>query len=66
VSASDDELMRRIHRDLIDGYDEELEMEFEDRTVAELTGDASPDFTAEDKEARRHTFANCSACTESS
>jgi polyphosphate kinase 2 len=56
VSASDDELMRRIHRDLIDGYDEELEMEFEDRTVAELTGDASPDFTAQDKEARRQYF----------
>ena len=56
MSASDDELMRRIHRDLIDGYDEELEMEFEDRTVAELTGDASPDFTAQDKEARRQYF----------
>lgn len=56
MSASDDELMRRIHRDLIDGYDEELEMEFEDRTVAELTGDASPDFTTQDKEARRQYF----------
>lgn len=56
MSASDDELMRRIHRDLIDSYDEELEMELEDRTVAELTGDASPDHTARDREARRRYF----------
>ncbi len=56
MSASDDELMRRIHRDLIDSYDEELEMELEDRTVAELTGDASPDHTAQDREARRQYF----------
>ncbi|MBX9610718.1 MAG: polyphosphate kinase 2 [Burkholderiales bacterium] len=48
--------MRRIHRDLIDSYDEELEMELEDRTVAELTGDASPDHTARDREARRRYF----------
>ncbi|HEY3850218.1 MAG TPA: hypothetical protein VGL87_04545 [Steroidobacteraceae bacterium] len=26
-----DELMRRISRDIADGYDEELEMEIEDR-----------------------------------
>jgi len=56
VGASDDELMQRIHRDLIDGYDEELEMEFEDRTVAELTGDVSPDFTEQNKEERRKYF----------
>ena len=56
MSASDDELMRRIHRDLIDSYDEELEMELEDRPVAELTGDASPDFTAQDREGRRRYF----------
>jgi len=56
LSASDDELMRRIHRDLIDSYDEELEMELEDRTVAELTGDASPDHTTRDREARRRYF----------
>ena len=56
MSASDDELMRRIHQDLIDVYDEELEMELEDRTLAELTGDASPDFTAHNKEIRRLYF----------
>ena len=43
-------LMDRIHRDLIDGYDEELELEFEDRTLAALTGDTSPDFTLESRE----------------
>jgi polyphosphate kinase 2 len=56
MSASDDERMRRIHRDLIEDFDEELEMEFEDRTIAELTGDSFPDFTAQGKEARRQYF----------
>ena len=56
MSASDDELMRRIHKDLLDSFDEELEMELEDRTLAELTGDASPDFTLTDKAARQRYF----------
>jgi polyphosphate kinase len=54
VSASDDELMRRIHRDLMDSYDEELEMELEDRTVDELTGEVAG--IGEDKESRRQYF----------
>ena len=29
-------LMRRIHNDLIDGYDEELELEIEDQFIDEL------------------------------
>ncbi len=56
MSASDDELMHRIHKDLLDSFDEELEMELEDRTVAELTGDGSPDFTLDDKVARQRYF----------
>ncbi|MDN0083390.1 polyphosphate kinase 2 [Crenobacter sp. SG2305] len=34
--ADHDELMRRIERDLLDGYDEELEMEIEDRRMDEV------------------------------
>lgn len=56
MSASDDERMRRIHQDVIDDFDEELEMEFEDRTISELTGEAFPDFTTQGKEARRQYF----------
>ena len=56
MSASDDELMRRIHRDLVDSYDEELELELEDRTLAQLTGDESPDFTQQDRIARQSYF----------
>ena len=56
MNATDEELMRRIHEDLIDGYDEELEMELEDRTLAELTGDSAPDFTRESKPARQRYF----------
>ncbi len=48
--------MRRIRHDLIDSYDEELEMELEDRTVAELTGESPPAHSAEDKENRRQYF----------
>jgi polyphosphate kinase len=56
MDTSDEELMRRIRLDLIDGYDEELEMEIEDRTVAELTGDESASRKAEDRENRRRYF----------
>ncbi len=55
MRASDEELMQRIHRDLIDSYDEELEMELEDRTIDELTGEA-PASHGRDKEARRLYF----------
>jgi len=32
-----DELLRRLSRDLIDGYDEELELEIEDRDTPKGT-----------------------------
>lgn len=58
--SSDEELMRRISHDLIDSYDEELEMELEDRTVAQLTGDEPLSHGAQDKaqekESRRQYF----------
>ncbi|MDZ4357780.1 MAG: polyphosphate kinase 2 [Variovorax sp.] len=50
---SHDELMRRIHDDLMDGYDEELEMELEDRH-GEVDLDAAS--LAAHKEARRVYF----------
>ena len=56
MQAIDDELMRRIRKDLIDSYDEELEMALEDRSVAELTGAEVPGHTEQDKENRRQYF----------
>ncbi len=59
LDSSDEELMRRIRNDLIDSLDEELEMEIEDRTVAELIGedrDRTPQDAAKDKEYRRQYF----------
>lgn len=56
MSSSDEELMRRIRNELIDSYDEELEMELEDRTLAELTGEETPGHSAQDKERRRQYF----------
>src|SRR5215207_5626683 len=46
-----EELMQRIARDLIDSYDEELELEIEDRNVEELEAGHAPD-----KAARRAYF----------
>ncbi|MCY1164554.1 Polyphosphate:ADP phosphotransferase [compost metagenome] len=56
MDSSDEELMRRIRNDLIDSYDEELEMELEDRTLAELTGEETQGHSAQDKERRRQYF----------
>jgi len=53
---SPDELMRRIHTDLMDGYDEELEMEFEDRPLDSVAGARDAGAEARDKEARRTYF----------
>jgi polyphosphate kinase 2 len=53
---SPDELMRRIHTDLMDGYDEELEMEFEDRPLDMVAGAQDAETEGRDKEARRTYF----------
>jgi polyphosphate kinase 2 len=51
-----DELMRRIRRDLQDGYDEELEMEIEDRLLDQQSTD--PATLDAEREARHHYFKN--------
>jgi polyphosphate kinase 2 len=60
MTSIDDEMMRRIRNDLIDSYDEELEMELEDRTLAQLTGEESLDLSEQEKgqerERRRQYF----------
>ena len=48
-----DELIERIQRDLIDSYDEELEMEIEDRDVG---GPGALMRSAEEKDRRRFYF----------
>ncbi len=54
---SPDELMRRIHADIMDGYDEELEMELEDRNLDGQTETLLNDVArAAEKEARRTYF----------
>ena len=56
ATLSDPELMRRIRNDLIDSYDEELEMELEDRTIDELAGDGKASRSEQDREHRRQYF----------
>ena len=56
VTLIDPELMRRIRNDLIDSYDEELEMELEDRSIDELAGDGKAGRSEQDREDRRQYF----------
>jgi polyphosphate kinase len=56
VSLSEEELVRRIHRDLRDDFDEELELELEDRSLDELAQTDSHEVTSEEKAARRAYF----------
>jgi polyphosphate kinase 2 len=56
VDATDDELVRRIHRDLADHYDEELELELEDRSFEELQGVPAHMPSEEEKAWRRAYF----------
>lgn len=51
-----EDLIRRIREDLMDSYDEELEMELEDRSMAELTAAASGVRTDTERTARRQYF----------
>jgi polyphosphate kinase 2 len=60
VNLNDSELIQRIHRDLSDSYDEELELELEDGNIETLAGDLTDDGTglqaAQYKESRRQYF----------
>lgn len=47
-----DEILRRLERDLLDSYDEELELELEDRNPVGLTGDLGQGHTDADKQYR--------------
>jgi polyphosphate kinase 2 len=54
VISDDQELIKRIHADLADSYDEELELELDDRIVDRMAGDGPPAENA--KEDRRCYF----------
>ena len=56
MGASDDEWMQRIQRELIDSYDEELEMALEDRTFTEGGGGPDAADLRQEQQARRHYF----------
>ena len=47
------ELMRRVERDMVDSYDEELELEVEDRHLDSLSGDLDDE---QQRESRRRYF----------
>ena len=53
MSPLDDDILQRIHRDLMDSYDEEYELELEDRNLDELAGIDGASLTAADRDARR-------------
>jgi len=56
VKQHDPEMMDRINRDLIDSYDEELELELEDRPLDPLSDMNVGSGTQDEKESRREYF----------
>ena len=56
MPSDERDLIRRIHADLADSYDEELELELEDRTVDEIAGIATQDPDTAYQDARRKYF----------
>ncbi len=56
MNTNDDELVQRIRRDLADSYDEELELELEDRKIDELNDSALDTSSLEYKQSRRQYF----------
>ena len=54
--SSDEEWVRRIRNDLVDSYDEELEMELEDRGLSVTGGESTAALTEEEREDRRRYF----------
>ena len=56
MSSNEEDLIRRMHRELIDSYDEELELELEDRSESGLADDAPVSRTVDERESRRLYF----------
>ena len=56
MSSSEDELVRRIRNDMLDSYDEELEMELDDQHLERLAGVEDVGRDAAAREARRLYF----------
>jgi polyphosphate kinase 2 len=56
LNSHDDELVQRIKRDLADSYDEELELELEDRNLDDLEGSSQEASSIQYKESRRQYF----------
>lgn len=52
----DEEFLRRVHRDLIDSYDEELELELEDRHIDQLSIFSHQGLSDQAREDRRTYF----------
>jgi polyphosphate kinase len=56
MNINDSDLVRHIHRDVIDSFDEELELELDDGDFDPSTGERISPQTEEDKESRRRYF----------
>ena len=52
MDPNDDDLIRRVHQEVIDSYDDELELDLEDRAPSELYAGGPPS----EREARRRYF----------
>jgi len=57
LNSSEEELLRRLHGELIDSYDEELELELEDRPFDQRIAAASSTRTPTERESRHRYFS---------
>ncbi|HYA19975.1 MAG TPA: polyphosphate kinase 2 [Burkholderiales bacterium] len=57
MNSSEEELLRRLHGELIDSYDEELELELEDRPFDQRIAAASSTRTPTERESRHRYFS---------
>ncbi len=56
MSSSEEEMIRRIRSDMLDSYDEELEMELDDHNQDELADGLSPELSEQHRQDRRTYF----------
>ena len=56
MNLDDNDLFRRIHDDVVDSFDEELELELEDHEPADLTRPLARSADPQERQARRFYF----------
>jgi hypothetical protein len=57
-----DQMLSRIKQEVVDGFDEELELEIEDRAGEDVLAGDHPQRADAEQSQRQHYFRSCSSC----